>query len=167
MTTTVKPLPISIGLATCALALGYALSGLWIWTSLVAALGGLWLLGQHYRWGWVASMELICLVSVAAAGIWQNLAAGWMLLGVVAALTAWDLDHFAQRLRSVGRAEGARELKQRHLRRLMMVDGLGLLLAAIALEVKIELNFGVAFSLGLLAILGLSWVIGFLRRESD
>jgi hypothetical protein len=171
VTTTAKSLPISIGLTTWALALGYARSGLWAWTSLIVALGGLWLLGQWRGWGWMASVGLVFFVVAAAAGLWLNLATGWMLLGVVAALATWDLDHFVQRLRSVGGdetpAEQWRELEQRHLRRLLIVDGLGLLLALVALEIKVKLSFGIAFSLGLLAVLGLSRVIGFLRRESE
>jgi hypothetical protein len=168
---TARLLPASIGLATCALALGYALGGLWAWTPLIVALGFLWLLGQWRGRGWMTSVGLVFFVGVATGGLWLDLAAGWMLFGMVAALSAWDLDYFAQRLRSVEwaetLAERRRDLERRHLWRLLLVDGLGLLLAAVALGVEVKLSFGAAFLLGLLAVLGLSQAIGFLRRESD
>lgn len=167
---TAKALPASIWLATSALALGYALGGLWNLTLVIVALGFLWLLGQTRHWGWMAFVGLVSFVGVAVIGLWFDLAAGWMLLGTVMALAAWDLDHFAQRLRYVGwdetLAERRRELERRHLQRLLSVSGLGLLLAAVALGVRIRFNFGIAFLLGLVAVLGLSQAISFLRRES-
>ena len=161
-----KLLPVSIGLTACALALGYATSGLWTEALLIAALGFLWLLGRWYGWGWVASVALVFFVGAAVVGLWLNLGAGWMLLGVVAALCAWDLDHFVQRLMSVGRVERERELERAHLQRLLIVSGLGFLLAAVALGINVKLDFGAVFLLALLAVLGLSRAIGFLRRES-
>jgi hypothetical protein len=164
---TAKLLPIGTILATGALALGYGLGGLWGWTVFAISLGFLWLLGQRRGWDWMASVGLVLFVSVAAAGLCLGVGAGWMLFGLVAALSAWDLDHFAQRLRDTGRVEGVHDLERRHLGRLLTVDGLGLLLGAVALGIEVEFGFGVAFVLGLLAILGLSQAIGFLRRESD
>jgi hypothetical protein len=156
---------VSIGLATVALALGYGLGGLWAGALLVAALGLLWLLGQRAGWGWVASAMLVLFVGAAAVGIWLGVGAGWTLPGVVAALSAWDLDHFARRLGGAGRVEGARELERRHLRQLLIVDGAGLLLGAVALGIKLKYGLGVALLLWLLAVLSLSRAIGFLSRE--
>ena len=164
---TTRLLLISIGLATYVTALGYALGGLWIWSPLIIAGGGLWWLGQRRRWGWTASVGLVFFTGAAAGGLWLDLAAGWALFGVVAALAAWDLDHFMQRLRDVGQVERARQFERRHLQRLFIVDGLGLFLATVALGVKIRLGFGAAFLLGLLAVLGLGRLIGFLRYESN
>jgi hypothetical protein len=167
MTLTLAALLISTVAATSTLALGYGLAGLWPATLLLLALGSLWLLGQQQGWGWVASVALVFFVGAAAVGLWLDLGAGWMLLGVVAALSAWDLDRFTQRQRGAERIEKARELERRHLQRLLIVDSLGLLLATAGLQVRVGVSFGGAFSLTLLAVLGLSRVIGFLRRESD
>jgi hypothetical protein len=156
---------VSIGLATFALALGYGLGGLGAGASLVAALGLLWLLGQRAGWSWLASAMLVLFVGAAAVGTWLGVGAGWTLPGVVAALSAWDLDHFARRLGGAGRVEGARELERRHLRQLLIVDGAGLLLGAVALGIELKYGLGVALLLGLLAVLCLSWAIGFLNRE--
>lgn len=164
-------LPGSTGVAACALALGFALGGVWTWTLFILAFAGLWLLGQWRGWGWIASLGLIFFVGTAAGGLWLGLAVSWMFLGAVAALVAWDLHHFVQRLRSVGggetQAARCRELEQSHLRRLLIVQGLGVLLAAVALGVKIDFGFGAAFLLGLLAVLGLGRAVAYLRRESD
>jgi hypothetical protein len=120
----------------------------------------------------MASVGLVFFVGTAAGGIWQGLQAGWMLLGVVAALAAWDLHHFGQRLKSVGWDDAPAEWRRvghdperRHFRRLLIVNGLGMLLATVAFGTKIRFNLGIAFLLGLLAIVGLSRVVGFLRRE--
>ena len=162
----------SIGLAACALALGYAQDGVWSLTPLIVSVAGLWLFGLWRGWEWMASVGLVFFVGAAAGGIWQGLQAGWMLLGVVAALTAWDLHHYVQRLKNIGCGDAPAEWRhvghnpeRRHLWRLLIVNGLGLLLATVAFGTKIRFNLGVAFLLGLLAVVGLSRAVGFLRRE--
>jgi hypothetical protein len=50
---------------------------------------------------------------------------------------------------------------------LLVVAGLGGVLAVLALTIEIRLTFFQALLLGLLVIWGLSRGIGFLRRESD
>ena len=162
-----KLLFISTVLAAGALALGYGLIGLWTWAVSAVGLGFLWLLGQQRGWGWAASVGLTLFVSAAAVGLWLDAGAGWMLVCVVAALSAWDLDQFTQRLNGVGRVERLRDLEQRHLQRLLIVAVLGLTLSVIALGIRVEFGFGAALLLGLLVVIGLSRAIGFLRRESD
>ena len=164
---TARLLPITIGLATLVLAVGYAVGGEWTFSLILLAVGVLWWLGQGRDWNGLASVVLMGFVVAAAIGLWRGLPAGWMLVGVVAALSAWDLDHFARRLSSVERVEMRPALEQRHLRRLAMVDSLGLLLAGVALVVRYKFSFGVALVLGLVAVLGLSQMMGYLRRESD
>jgi len=112
-------------------------------------------------------VALVVFVGTAAIGLQLRWGVGWALLGMMAALSAWNLDHFAQCLACAGQAEQARELERQHLWRLLIVDGLGFLLAALALGLQIKPDFGLACILGLLAIVGLSQTIRFLRRESD
>jgi hypothetical protein len=158
---------ISIGLATVGLALGYSLSGLWAWTPLVVIAGLLWLAGQWYDRERFTSVGLLLLVGAAAWGVWQGAGAGWMLAGVVAALVAWDLDHFFHQLKRGGQVENVAEIKYSHLQRLFVIAGLGLLLAGVALSIQIELNFGWALVLGLLATASLSWIIGLTRSGNE
>jgi hypothetical protein len=164
---TAKLLLVSTIIAMGALALGYGLIGLWVWTMFIVTLGLVWLIGQRRDWGWMASVGLVLFVSTAAFGLWLGAGTGWMLIGVVAALSAWDLDHFTQRLSGAGRVESARDLERRHLQRLLTVDVSGLVLAIVALGIKVEFGLGTATLLGLLVILGLSRMVGFLRRKGN
>ena len=54
--------------------------------------------------------------------------------------------------------------RRRHLRRLAVVLGAGILLSAAASLVQIELSFGIAAILGLLAVAALGQVISVFRR---
>jgi hypothetical protein len=164
---TAKALPASIVLATGALGLGHGLNGSWSIVIVIAVLGALWLVGQWRGWGWTASVELVCSVIIAAVGLGMRPRDGWMLAGMAGALSAWDLHHFAQRLRGSGQVEGTRALERRHFQRLLVVTGAGLLLGTVALGAKVELGFGIALLLGVLAVLGLTRATRFLRRQSD
>ena len=164
---TARLLPITFGLATLVLAMGYAVGSEWTFSLILLAVGMLWWIGQQRHWNGLASVALVGFVVAAAAGLWVGLPAGWMLVGMVAALSAWDLDHFARRLRGVERVEMRPALEWRHLRRLFSVDSLGLLLAGTALVVQYKFSFDVALFLGLVAVLGLSQMMSYLRRESD
>ncbi|MBN1979019.1 MAG: hypothetical protein JW918_16585 [Anaerolineae bacterium] len=164
---TARALPASIALTAGALALAYGLNGSWSIVIAIAVLGGLWLLGLWRGWGWTASVGLACFVIIAAVGLGMSLRGIWMLAGVVGALSAWDLDHFAHQLRKSGQVKGARTLERRHLQRLLIVDGASLLLGAVALGARIEFSFGAALLLGALATLGLTRAIGFLRRQGE
>ena len=162
-----KTLWVSMVLASAALLLGYILGGLWIWTPAILALGALWMVGERRRWSQVASLGLVLHATVAAVGMALGLGAGWMLAGLVGSLAAWDLGHFLETLRDAGRVEGQRQLELDHLRRLLLVSGLGLLLGALALEVRTRLSFWVVILLGLVGIASLSRAVVYLRFEGD
>ncbi len=162
-----RALLVSIGLAMGTLSLGFALAGLWAWIPLIVAVAAVWWLGLRRGWDWTALGGLVCYTGVAAAGLLLDLQVGWMLLAMVATLTAWDLDHFFRRLNPVDGVGSDRSLERRHLLRLLTVDGVGLLLGAIALRIEVKLTFATILLLGLLAAVGLGQTIRFLRRESD
>lgn len=158
-------LPVATVLAAAVLAMGYGLNSLWSGAVVALVVGALWLVGQWRKWGWVGSVALVLLVAVAAVGQMGDVGSGWMLVGVVVSLVAWDLDRFVRRMRVAGHVEGIDVLERRHLWRLLIVAGAGLFLGAVALSIKIRLGFAVAFLLAFLAVLGLSRVVGFLQRE--
>jgi hypothetical protein len=164
--TAARWLPISTILAALALAAGYGPSR-WGAALVIAALGLLWLVGQRRRIEWLASPLLVILTGAAMLGMWWGAPKGLMLIGAVLALAAWDVDHFTQRLTSVEYGESVRTLERSHILRLLSVTVLGLALGAIALVSQVRLGLGLVFLLGLLAILGLSQAVRFLRRESD
>jgi hypothetical protein len=156
-------LPLSIGLATLALLLGYGLAGLWPWMLPILAFGAFWLLGQARRWSWMSALGLIFYAATAAVGLLQRVEVSWMLSGLIPALVAWDLDGLAQRIESVQRVDGLDDLERHHLLRLALAVALGLFFTVAALSVRLELGFGVVVLLALLAILGLSRAIGALK----
>ena len=157
---------VCLGLACLALAAGYALGGLWTWglAALLPLL--LWLIGLGRPWSLPAAAGLVAFATLAAAGLLAGLAPAWMLLALVAALCAWDLDHLARRLAATDLVPHRRDLEKHHLLRLLAVAGLGLLLALVALEVELQLTFFPALLLGLLALWGLSRLVRHLRREN-
>jgi hypothetical protein len=155
----------SIGLAAGAIALGYGRGGVWRGTAFALGIGLLWLLDTQRNKGGMAPVGLVSLVGAAAVGLWLGVRAGWMLSGAVAALSAWDLDHFVRRLWRAGQTEKVRHLEATHLRRLAIVDGVALSIATVALGIRVTLGFGLALLLGGLAVLGLMWAVGSLRSE--
>ncbi len=160
-------LTVSIILAASALIVAYGLGALWLPAAGVLALAALWILGRRQNWAWISWLMLTLFAIAAAAGTWLDLKPLPLVAGLIAALSAWGLDDFARQLRHVDAVEREQALKRRHLRRLLIVDGLGLLFAILALKVQIKLRFGLALVLGLVALVGLSRAIGFLRRESS
>ena len=158
---------ISIGLATFGLVIGYALSALWIGVAIIVALGLFWLVGQWQGWRPVSVLIAVFFIFATAFGVWQDVSPGWMLFGLVATLVAWDLNQFTHRFEQAGQIVGETKLKRIHLQRLLIVAGLGLLLGGIALRLQFELYLGWGIFFGLVVIVGLSRIIGFLMRESD
>lgn len=174
---------ISTLVAAAALAVGYGLNGELIGILIFIALGLLWLVGQRYTIQVSAGLGLLGFTIGALLGAWYGVSTGWLLVGVTAALVAWDLHHFVQHMRVAEPADAdnpeaniayanflsdnMRALERAHLRRLALVSGLGLLLGGLALTVRLTLGFGAVFALGLVAIFGLSRLIRYLRQESD
>ena len=152
--------------AVAGLATAYALGALWLPVATILVLGSVWIWGQRAGWSWLGWLMLVLVSLTAGVGAWLDLTPLPLVVGFVAALSAWDLDTFARRLRRVDAVEHEERVKRRHLRRLVVVDGLGLALALLALNVQIRLSFGAALGLGLIALLALGRALGFLGRES-
>jgi hypothetical protein len=140
---------------------------LWIWTLPSLGFATLWLLGHRRGLKWIPSLGLLLFIGLTAIGLWLTLSTVLMLLGMIAALATWDLDSFLQRLEGAERVDQRNDLERRHLQRLLIVEGAGIFLAFAGLSSDVSFGFGSALLLGLLAIVGLSRTIGFLRRESD
>jgi hypothetical protein len=159
-------LGVSMGVTAAALATGYARGGLWSWAVLWIALGSAAWFGRR-RWARVGSVVFLGWTGAAVAGFLVGLGQGWMLLGGVAALVVWDLDHFARRLHTASRVEQEALLVRAHLQRIALVAGAGLLLGGLALLVQVQLSLGWAVLLGLLVMVGVQQFLVLLRRESD
>ena len=115
-------------------------------------------------------LALAGFAGLAAVGLRLGLGAGWMLLAVVAALCAWDLEHLVERLSHpayAGSEDGREAVERVHLGRLLAVAAVGLLLGSAGLLAQAGITFLPALLLSLLALLGLSWVFSFFRAWGE
>jgi len=166
-------LPLNIVLAAGALAWAYGSGHQWSGVLILIGLGMLWLLDYFFlRWRWTGTLAVLCFFSLIVAGGWAGLSVGWLLVGVLATLAAWDLDHFAQRVQEmIEDDDEARDtgretvVVRRHLLRLGGVIAIGGLLAVLALRVQVRFSFAVAVILTFASVLGLSQAVRMLRRE--
>ena len=116
-------------------------------------LGAGWGAAHRLGWRWLSPLAFVALVTLAVGGLWLNLPAAWLVAGVAAALTTWDLDNFAAQL---GRFEPRPDhagLVKNHLGRLLIVTGVGLVLGEAALVTRLTLGLGVVVGLGVLAFI--------------
>lgn len=153
--------------ATVSLSLSYTLISEW-WLALCCLiLGGLW--GWDFRTAardWTASISLAACLGLAVSGLLLEAGVAWICLSVIAALSAWDLHNFSLRLRWASQ-EASMKLVPHHLRRLALSNGLGLLLAIMALTIRTNIGFGVILFLTAIAIVFVGRFINIFRRTSD
>ncbi|MBN1922221.1 MAG: hypothetical protein JW892_13320 [Anaerolineae bacterium] len=144
-------------LAVGAPAIGAALQGVWILALGFGVLGLFWI-GFSLRYRLMGLAFALCIAGIAFAAV-LDVGIGWLLVGIMAALAAWDLEAFGARMAGVARIEHEHALVRDHLRQLGLVCGAGLLLATLASLVRIRLSFGVALVLASIAVLGLGYVL--------
>lgn len=159
--------PICIGLSTFLIVLSYAINQFWIASLLITILGILWMVGYLKGWKWQASVMFTLFIGASAIGLWLNLSQWLILLSMVGAISAWDLDHFTQRMKYAGLVVERTNLEKYHIKRLFFVNFFGLFLSVIALNVEVKLGFGTILLLGMIAVLGLNQVIIFLKGKSS
>jgi hypothetical protein len=156
-----------IAISAGMLASAYWLGG-YLPVSLIAlglAISGLLFLQRG--WSWVVSLLLALNIGVAATGFYLELSPALLVSGALSALAGWDLEYFARRLKNAGRVIAQPSLVWAHLLRLLWVSLLGLVLFGISYLIHLHFTFGLAVLLALLAVLGLSQGIGFLRRAGN
>ena len=155
------------GVAAIALTIGFLFSRVPAFAVLPAVLGLLWIAAARWRWEWVPSLMWIGCVGLAVLATFVGAHPIGPLIGALAALAAWDLDGLHRQLRSVTRIYGESRIVEQHIRRLAGIVGLSLALSLVALVARVRLDLGWAIVLGLLAALGLSRAVRFMRRESS
>ena len=151
--------------AVAALALSYALGGRLQWAFGAILVGGLWYTAQFRGAQGIETILFFVFALAAAAGFWIGLPPVGMLLALVATLGAWDLDHFSQRLRLVERVVLDTGLGNNHLRRLLLIELLGLLAGLAGLTSSLYLTFWMQLLLVILAVYGISRLILFIKNE--
>ncbi|MFO7538858.1 MAG: hypothetical protein R6X32_12505 [Chloroflexota bacterium] len=107
---------------------------------------------------------LVLIVLLLAYGAWLDVAVGWLLGSMLAALAAWDLEAFQKRLRRATHIEQEAQIVQHHLRRLLAALTLSLLLGTAALLLQFELRFGWGLLLILFVVLSFNQVLRGLRQ---
>jgi hypothetical protein len=156
---------LAIGVAALLLALAYAIAGRWIGTLAAVLVGAAWLAGVWRELPNVSGVGLAGAAIVAAAGPSQGAPAPVLLLGMVAALVAWDLARFAARLRAAGEVADAAAFERAHLRSVGAVAGVGLALGGLALVLRVAISFGWVIFFGVVAIVALGQLVRTLQRE--
>lgn len=135
------------------------------WTLAIVLVGLAWLTTPLHGLRRVATLAWAAFAALAALGVLWERPSLWLLGGVVAALLAWDLDHFGDYLDDVAEVRNRAELERAHLARLGAAAGLGLLLGALALGMRLHLNFTGALALALLLVLSLGLALRRMGQE--
>jgi hypothetical protein len=152
-------------LVTFALAPAFAWQGRWLEALLIVGAAVLALAGQWRGWRHAASLAFVVFVVAAALGMSLGLGKGQSLLAVAGSLCMWDLAHYSLRLRAMPGSNDS--LDRRHLSRLLIVAAIGVAVGMLATGLRIKIGIGAALALGLLAVVGLSQAIRYVRRQGD
>lgn len=141
------------GLALAALAVGTGWGGAASWPRL----------GRR----WISPLAFVALTVCAAAGLWNNLPAAGLIVAVAAGLAAWDLDGLTARLARFEPQPEQTQLVKNHLRRLLIILGLGVILGEAAIAFRFAWSLEAVAALGLLAVLLLLLALRLLDRDTD
>jgi hypothetical protein len=156
---------LSIILGIASLSIGYAQAGASGYSLWFLLLGVIWLITHYRKWYWFSSVALLLMIVAAAYGVWLEFPAVWMILGALGGLLGWDLSDFARRLSYASPMDDIQGMERRHLERVGIVAGLGLVIALLSVLIHIQrLAFEVAVALVLLAALGLTRLVIGLRK---
>ena len=160
---TIRTLSVSgVALAALLLIVANIAVGRFSWALAALLLGGTWLALGRGR-PVVAGTGFAGLIILAALGTGASPLL-WMVTAAVAALVAWDLDHFLAVTESGEQVYNRVTLERIHLRRLLAVAGAGVVLAIIAGSVDLRFGLVAALSLGLLSLFALRSVVRNLKR---
>jgi hypothetical protein len=153
--------------AVAALAIGFAWRG-WGQCSLgLVFLGVVWLAMQQRKSWESEGLMLLSFVLSATVGFYLGIPAWLMLIAVVASLGAWDLYHFLMRLNGAEEVEYASGLGREHMRRLGLVELVGLLLGLFGLTFHFSVSFWWEALLAIFVIIGIGVLIRRIRKETE
>lgn len=133
----------------------------------ILLVGLLWLVAEIRRWRWLGSLGLPVCIILAGLGLWMDLSLGWMLAGALGALIAWDLADFMRRAEHASPEDDVPALTRRHLLRLMIITAIGFALSMVGMIARLEFSFEWTAFLALLAALGVTQLVGWMRRDQS
>jgi hypothetical protein len=159
-------LTISIVLASASQFIAYGLAGVWVASAIFILVCGVWLLGIRRDIEGLSTVLFSVFLLTSVFGCLIQLSLPLLIFSMVAALTAWDLDYFNRQLRQVSDGKIAVQMEKLHLRRVLILTGLGLVLTEPAAFIKTGFGFWTVIFLVIMIILTAGLVIGYLRRSA-
>jgi hypothetical protein len=87
-----------------------------------------------------------------------------MLAGALGALIAWDLADFTRRIGDASDDDDVVAMTRRHLLRLIIVTAIGLALSLTGMIARLEFSFEWTAFLALLAALGVTQLVGWMKK---
>jgi hypothetical protein len=158
---------IHLAIAAAALAIGLGLAGWYFPAGLIVAISVFWYLSMWRGAHGVETLFLLLFLLISSAGFfWFDLHILPALIATVAALGAWDLDHFLQRIRVADPKNQETVLGSNHLKRLLTAEGAGLAFGLAAAFIRVSLPFWVILLLIFAAVIGISRLVFYVRRQT-
>ena len=154
----------SIVVSSTSLAWGFAQRGFTSFSTWILILGAGWLFSVWQEWKWYSSFALFMATVASAFGLWFGFSPGWMFAGGIFALFAWDMTDFRQRLRGMANDDDTRGIERRHLARISLLALIGLVLASIAMLVRVQFTFEWSALLVIVTLLGLGQLVAWFRK---
>jgi len=154
-------------IAVSAISASYAMSGLGLVAAIFVFFGAAWAAARQRNAQGIAGIVLTLFLVAGGLGALLGMPGWLMLVMTVAALGAWDLDHFLQRLSGIKHVDYSTGIGRAHLRRLVVVEAIGLVAGLLALLMRTQIPFWWEALLVLLAVIGLRVLAAFVRRESE
>jgi len=156
-----------ISLATFLLSFCCFSHGLVLKGSVALIIGILWLYGLKRNLNLIASLWMILLIIIASSCIVSEISVAWMLLTVIAAIYAWDLDWFVRRINNAVHVEKIQQMEQHHLKRLLIITAISFILSMVTLNLEFSFNFFWMLFLALIAAFCMERLFAFFMSENN
>ena len=156
-----------VAITAVLLMIGAIIANRWIGVPAVVAVAAMWGWAIYRQTVWLNTIAFVLLLLLTAILLFLGVGAIWGILAATTAVGTWNLVHFYDQLAQAPYTVGERQMVTLYHRRLLLVAVASAAIAIMATTVRLQFGFTVALTLSLLAILGFSGAIAFLRRESD
>ncbi len=150
------------------LAAAFAATSAWAYAGVSVCVIGLVVLAEEVRrFHWLNALAFAAFVFLAMVLVWRAAPTLPALVGTTAALAAWDLHAFRERVSSAGKLPTPDAHVLLHLRRLAITLGVGLGLGLMGIWIQVDVSTLAVAGLIALAAIGLTSAVAHLHRTSD
>ena len=157
---------VSLALGILFLVAGTAMAGRWEGGLAAFVLLGLVLVYHRRQVQWMPSLLLGLYTLAAAGGLLAGGSPFLLMVGVTAALSAWDLDHSISSLEGNAKTEFGRDQQSKRVLLLAGVIGISLILTSLGLLLRLSLPFGAMLFLASAALGSISLLAHLLQIKS-